>query len=754
MKVKNSLYLLIPLMLMALIQSSCSTSESLPTVTAVPSAPTQTASIGLPEGQSGIFLIISGKPVPLSAQHLTERESIYGYGLPQTNDSYPMALFHADSIDPNALLLRRMIGGIGFSPQFDTTLGGMLVQGVRPGFGAETGGLRTDDLIIAIDDKPLSEMFALKDFDERLGKMITGELGSQVKLTVKREGQQLDLSITRNLPTFLSISDTTTGSVSYRLEEKDNVTQLVPESALSAGLYCYQANASASSFGDLYCFLQGNLDIAWPVPPSSTANIPLTQHNIFTSPNFRKTDCRFPTLAGQDVECGDLEVPEDYSQPGGKMIQLHVAIFRSSSTLQPDPVIYLHGGPGSGALSWVSTAYDSGYQYLFPNRDFIVFDQRGTGYSLPRLDCPSLSEDYAQSLSEDQRVSSLGWETSHLDACRMDLEKRGVNLTAYTTRSNAADLDALIKALGYKQVNLFGQSYGTYLALTYMQEYGDEGFIRSVMLDGISPPQADLFAERGKNAQAAWDAIFTACEADPACRKAYPDVKATFFKLLKRLAARPITVQVPNPLNGKPQPVVVNDFRLLETIYRSSYQSSWISKIPALIATLDQSNETLLDSALANIFQSAASVDHGVYYSVSCSNEAGFTNAAAIQAEDSQLSAPIKAYFDDIAQGMLSTCKSWPVAPTSQVGHQPVNSNIPTLLLSGALDPITSPVWAQSTSKTLSKGYLFEFPAETHDDLIGNNSCAQVLIYKFIENPVEPQDACLGNLNGPTFEVP
>jgi hypothetical protein len=287
MKTKIIFHALILSALMILIQGSCSNTKLLPTTTPVSPTPTiQVVSVDLPDKQIGFFLVADEKTIPLNAQHLTERESVYGYGLPQTTEPYPVVVFNKESIDPHNLLLRRMIGGIGFSPIPDTTLGGVLVQGVRPGFGAETGGLRAGDLIIAIDDQPLKRMLDFVDFGDRFGKILTGELGSQVKLTAKREAQELELTITRNLPTFLSVSDTTTGSVRYRLAQgKDNVTQLVPVSALSAGLYCYQSGVSTSSFGDLYCFLQGKFDVDWPMPPTSVAGVPSTPHNIFISPN-------------------------------------------------------------------------------------------------------------------------------------------------------------------------------------------------------------------------------------------------------------------------------------------------------------------------------------------------------------------------------------------------------------------------------------------------------------------------------------
>jgi pimeloyl-ACP methyl ester carboxylesterase len=106
--------------------------------------------------------------------------------------------------------------------------------------------------------------------------------------------------------------------------------------------------------------------------------------------------------------------------------------------------------------------------------------------------------------------------------CWSSLQESGIDILAYTHAANAADLDALIRALGVLQVDLFGQSYGTNLALTYMGEYGNEGFLRSVVLDGILPPQVNLFAERGVSAQSAWEAVFAACEADSACQFSLP----------------------------------------------------------------------------------------------------------------------------------------------------------------------------------------------------------------------------------------
>jgi pimeloyl-ACP methyl ester carboxylesterase len=755
MHTQNSLRLLILSLLLFLGLASCSDTEPTPAVvpTASPIPTMAVLSIELPDDENRAFLVADDAIIPLEVQHLSVQMSIYGFGLPQTNDSYPVVLFRPDGIYVENLFLRRMIGGIGFSPKPDTELGGVLVEAVKPGFGAETGGLLVGDLILAIDDQPLQEMLNYPNVYDRLGEMVTGELGSRVSLTVRRADRVIDLTIIRNLPTLPSVGDITTNSIPYQMAVRaDNSLQLAPSSALSAGLYCYQSGASRSSFGNLYCFLQGDVDVAWPIPPVMVASEPSAPSALFASPNFEVTDCRFPIQSGQVVECADLIVPEVYNQPEGGTIRLHVAVFRSSSNSQPDPVIYLHGGPGGGALDWASAAYESGYQYLFPDRYFIVYDQRGTGYSLPRLDCPSLVDEYARTLSEDQRVSTLAWEAANMGACRENLESRNINLSAYTTQANAADLDALIEALGYEQVNLIGQSDGSNLALTYMQEFGSKGFVRSTILDGIFPPQADLYLERGVNAQSAWEAVFAACEADPACQDAYPDIEARFYQLLESLAAEPITVDTVNPLSGQPLTVIVNDFRFIEAIYRSSYQSDWISRIPALIATVEQGDETLLAPALSNILSSAAAVDHGVYFSVLCSDGAASMRANGGQTENSQLPPGLELYFADIAQGMQAVCGNWPIAPASPAQAQPAASDIPTLLLSGTFDPITTPAWARLAADALSNGYLIEFPANSHD-LLGSSTCAQRLVYQFVENPGMPLDACLDALENPVFEI-
>jgi pimeloyl-ACP methyl ester carboxylesterase len=246
------------------------------------------------------------------------------------------------------------------------------------------------------------------------------------------------------------------------------------------------------------------------------------------------THCPFALDAtlveGKHVRCGFLVVPEDRSQPQGPTIRLAVAIFKASSPHpDPDPVVVLGGGPGIALLENLGPRVNAGN--LPSNRDLILFDQRGAGYSQPSLRCQA-------------------FET--LQACHSRLVKSGINLNAFTTLENAADVHDLIRTLDYRQVNLDGVSYGTRLALTVMRLYPAD--LRSVVLNSVLPPQVNLFTNIPRATARAFDVLFRGCAADRSCNATYPHLQAVFSQLVAQLNIAPITFQATPPLSGMPEP--------------------------------------------------------------------------------------------------------------------------------------------------------------------------------------------------------
>lgn len=186
----------------------------------------------------------------------------------------------------------------------------------------------------------------------------------------------------------------------------------------------------------------------------------------------------------QEYQFGYLIVPENRTDPQSKSIQLPVYIFKSRNpNPKADPIIYTVGGPGYTTMT--SAPYMNYYSYL-DDRDFILFEQRGTLYSKPHLDCPewskAISITNSPNFAKAKKDSILKVAASE---CRDRLIAKGIDLNGYHTQEIAADIADLRKVLGLKSYNLLTISYSTKIAQVLMRDY-PEG-IRSVVMDGALP---------------------------------------------------------------------------------------------------------------------------------------------------------------------------------------------------------------------------------------------------------------------------
>ncbi|MEV7526626.1 alpha/beta fold hydrolase [Streptomyces sp. NPDC091371] len=149
----------------------------------------------------------------------------------------------------------------------------------------------------------------------------------------------------------------------------------------------------------------------------------------------------------------------------------------------PDPVVFMAGGPGGEVFDDIPFLVSSG---LNRDRELIVMAQRGNRYDKPNLACPELDHFHAQSVGLPSYAPQT--EKLMLDAvkqCRDRLTADGTDLSAYNSTENAADFADLRTALGLKQWNVYGHSYGSNLALTYLRLHPQE--IRAVALDSAAP---------------------------------------------------------------------------------------------------------------------------------------------------------------------------------------------------------------------------------------------------------------------------
>ncbi len=474
-------------------------------------------------------------------------------------------------------------------------------------------------------------------------------------------------------------------------------------------------------------------------------------------PHFEPAECQFEIPAGQTVECGYLTVPEDRSHPEGPTIRLHVAIFRTDSdNPAPDPVIYLAGGPGEQALEAMPFLFNQRFASFLANRDFIVFDQRGTGYSEPALDCPELTNLTYETLDQDlSPEESLALAYEAICSCHDRLVSEGANLAAYNSAGSAADLNDLRLALGYEEWNLLGISYGTRLALTAMRDY-PQG-IRCVILDSTYPLQVSLYAEAPANFDRALTVFFDGCAADPACCEAYPDLEAVFYELVDQLNASPVTFPVTQPLSGETYDVLMNGDGLIGVLFQSLYSTDLIPLLPKTIFEVRDGNYDILAMVFGSFLTNIEFVSMGMGFSVQCGEEIHFSTPGEFAAA-AEAYPKIRSLFDstlNLGEAVFTVCEIWGAKEAAPIENQPVASDIPTLVLAGEYDPVTPPSWGEMVAQGLNSSFYFEFPGVAHGASVTGGECPLSIALAFLDDPTtEPNGSCLTEMSGPAFVVP
>lgn len=445
----------------------------------------------------------------------------------------------------------------------------------------------------------------------------------------------------------------------------------------------------------------------------SNPDVPATRIPVETDA-FTEHYCQEHGELDYVSQCGVVTVPV---HPGGdETIDVAVMrIFTDHPNPQPDPVIYLDGGPGAASLVNVPYLFEA-FHAMFPDRDFIFFDQRGVGQTTPDLSCASTGDAFEV-----------------LDRCYQRLNDE-VDLNAYRTANNAHDVAAIVRALGYEQINLFAISYGTRLALTVMREHPE--LVRSSIIDSVVPLQVDLFAETGINGYNSLLAMFDACAQDEICLAKYPDTKGQLVSVVEDMNAAPIDI------NGYP----VDGNALISVIFQMMYSSSLIPFIPALIDQLDQGNTTALEYMFGYATEEQG-FSFGMHLSLQCAEEISFSSPQAFEARD----ALVEPVFRDAlsASVYLDYCQHWPVDPAPAIENQPVQSALPTLVLAGHFDPITPPVFAMAAHDYLSNSQYFQLRAESHGASV--SQCGAVLVDAFINAPGEIIDGSC-TLEAPELE--
>lgn len=456
---------------------------------------------------------------------------------------------------------------------------------------------------------------------------------------------------------------------------------------------------------------------------------------------WHNSTCPFEVLDGENITCGYLAVPENRADPRSIYVNLAVAIIHASGA-QPrtDPILYLEGGPGGSALAdpdyWLESL-------LHTSRDIILLDQRGTGFSIPSLDCPE-TDAYAN--EEDSGYDSV---VEAATACRDRLTLDGVDLSQYNSANSAADVEDLRLALGIDKWNLYGVSYGTRLALTVMRDF--PAGVRAVVLDSVYPPNVEGYTEDPANSIAAIEKLVKGCTDDEECAGAFPNLKKRFYRVVANLNKKPVEVG----------DYTYTGDDLVNFLFNSLYDTTLIPYLPLVIYAASEGNYdpwVKLDEYANGDEFSASRAEQpaqdeeppindadsqGMFYSVEC-------NESVIFSDYDRAAAMVADYPKSVTEGLLESleetfavCDIWGAGEAVAVESQAVHSDIPTLVTAGEYDPVTPVRWSKLAQRTLPNSYYVEMPRGGHG-VTFDDECGERIVRAFFNRPDKrPATSCM-----------
>jgi pimeloyl-ACP methyl ester carboxylesterase len=427
----------------------------------------------------------------------------------------------------------------------------------------------------------------------------------------------------------------------------------------------------------------------------------------------RLTPCE---VQGVSARCGTFVVPENRARPGGRTIGLNVVVIPAErKPALRDAFTYLAGGPGGAAThatNWVVRTF----RPVHARRDIVLVDQRGTGTSKP-LSCPAPTKP----------PSTPAQKRAYARSC---LRSLGADTRQFGTRTAMDDLDALRAALGYRQLDVYGASYGATAAQVYLKRH--PASVRTIALDGATAIDVPFFGRFAANAQAALDSVAERCAADPACADAFPGWRTTFSTLVGAWDRQPIHNRKGETTTGAGLAGVVQSMLL---------DPGTAAEIPLVVSRAAAGDFAPLNRHISGGAQSADLM----FYSIWCSEPWVGLGARGPWGTD----------FDSNTEAALrahrSVCAYVPKRAEPASAWTLPHSTAPLLLLAGGADPQDPISNMPRLAQAFPKGRAIVVPGLGHT--VAQYGCLGNVVSRFvISGNARTLDArCVAAIRPPAF---
>ena len=443
------------------------------------------------------------------------------------------------------------------------------------------------------------------------------------------------------------------------------------------------------------------------------------------------------------VSCGTMVVPQNRRDPNPKSlvpVTLSVVVYQSASVRRgAAPVVFLAGGPGESAISMftdVVLATPVG-QLLLRERPIVTFDQRGFGARAGRARPDLGMLDYTPAETRQQSLAALRDQARRL---ARGLRARGVEPANFTTSEAVADLEDLLRALGFERVVLFGTSYGTKYALQFMRLHPE--MVERAILDGVAPPNRDDIFEPEKIDAARRSVIrkiAADCTEDAACQVDFPGLPGLVDRL-DRPDAPPLRVVANYPTGGGWRDLKLSPRDVLTALGAFAGSDEIRSLLPQLLVDFARGDTlrrayapqlAIVAAAMGRVSTTAGPFYPLAYHSVFCAE-----------------------LRDGVPQvGGRALCDALGVPFAGATTIAPVQSDVPTLLLSSAYDTQTPPDLAEEAARTLPRSFRVTFRGVGHVAFHQPtaSACAAVVIQSFLIDATHPPATSCVTATMPSF---
>jgi pimeloyl-ACP methyl ester carboxylesterase len=438
--------------------------------------------------------------------------------------------------------------------------------------------------------------------------------------------------------------------------------------------------------------------------------------------------------SGTPVRTGSFHVWEDRAAQRGRVLSLDVLVLPAlGEAPRPDPVFVFAGGPGQNVTGhlggWVR-------HWMRDERDIVLVSQRGTGGD-NRLDCELTGSD-----DNLQGYFDPIMDEASLRECLEALRDR-FDLGHFGTPTAMDDIDDVRAALGYETINLYGGSYGSRAILEFMRRHPER--VRTAILNSVAPVAFTNPLYHARSAQDALDLILDECGADASYRRAFGDVRAQLEVVFNRLLRERARATVRHPRTGDPVVVSLSRDAFAEALRVLMYSDS--RQIPMLIHRAFEGDfDDFAQRGMETNRALRRSLAFGMLLCVTCGEDIPRIDPDSIAAETDGCF-----LGDGRVRRQMAVCSFWPSSQVPDDYGEPVAVDVPALLLSGTLDPVTPPRWGEQAARHLPRAVHVVVPG-SHGV---HGPCVSSLMRQVLElgGTADLDTGCVERMSLPAFAL-